>query len=252
MTAAEDDLNVYSLPHPPDQVIDEPSLFQSLLGILPVLIHAVALAFWPATARSVETADTPALDRRGLVDAALSQVQKEAQENSVGLENMMKDDTTALHCDPTRLQQSLGNLLSNAVRFTPSGGTVQITASYDESGGLTLAIRDNGIGIAEKDLSRIMEPFQQVDSGLNRKYEGVGLGIPLARAIVRLHGGDIDYTSELEKGTTARLKLPVECILPTDSSNQSTQDDNNMASSKTTKNHSPIPPEAQTARRMVG
>jgi two-component system cell cycle sensor histidine kinase PleC len=87
--------------------------------------------------------------------------------------------------------------------------------------GVAFTTADDGIGISAEDLPRIMEPFEQADSRLARNYEGLGLGIPLARAMARLHGGDIDYESELGKGTTVRMTLPTDRITskPGDTSN---------------------------------
>jgi signal transduction histidine kinase len=149
-----------------------------------------------------------------LVADTLRQVAEEAEQSGVQMVNEVTDVATELHCDPARLQQALGSLLSNAVRFTRPGGTVRVTATRGSDGSLILAVIDDGIGIPAADLPRIMEPFQQVDSGLARKYDGVGLGIPLARAIARLHGGDIVYESEEGRGTTARLMLPASCVIP--------------------------------------
>jgi len=77
---------------------------------------------------------------------------------------------------------------------------------------LAIHIADSGIGISEDDLPRIMEPFEQADSSLAQSYEGLGLGIPLARAFVRLHDGDIKFESALGQGTTATISLPADCI----------------------------------------
>ena len=105
------------------------------------------------------------------------------------------------------------SLASNAVKFTERGGIVRLKMTLSEIDGLTFSIVDNGIGISAEDLPRIMEPFEQADSRLARNYEGLGLGIPLARAMVRLHDGDIDYESDLGKGTTARMTLPADRVI---------------------------------------
>ena len=118
----------------------------------------------------------------------------------------------SLRCDEDRLRQALFQLVSNAVKFTEEGGIVRISTTTTPSGGLTISIADSGIGISADDLPRIMEPFEQADSSLARNYEGLGLGIPLARAFVRLHDGDIDIESALGQGTTARISLPESCV----------------------------------------
>ena len=114
-----------------------------------------------------------------------------------------------VRADVSRLSQAYFNLVSNAVKFTPPGGSIRLHLDDSEPGRLALAVTDTGIGIAEENLSRILEPFEQVDDGLNRNYEGMGLGLSVARVLARRHGGDIVLQSELGKGTTASLVLPV-------------------------------------------
>ncbi len=114
----------------------------------------------------------------------------------------------AVVADEQKLKQILINLLSNAVKFTPSGGRVELGARLGEGGDLLITTADTGIGIAPGDIERVMEPFGQADSHLNRKYEGTGLGLPLARGLVELHGGKLVLESRLNVGTTATVILP--------------------------------------------
>lgn len=113
-----------------------------------------------------------------------------------------------LRCDATRIQQVLINLVTNAVKFSPAGGTVGVDFETPPDGGLVIAVHDNGIGIAAMDLVRIFEPFVQVDQGSARRFGGMGLGLPIARRIALLHGGDVTIDSIEGQGTVARLKLP--------------------------------------------
>jgi signal transduction histidine kinase len=101
------------------------------------------------------------------------------------------------------VKQIILNLLSNAIKFTPDGGTV--TLAVDAEQDLRINIADTGIGIAEADIEKALAPFEQIDRSLNRKYEGTGLGLPLARSFVRLHGGDLVIRSQLGKGTTVTV-----------------------------------------------
>jgi signal transduction histidine kinase len=112
-----------------------------------------------------------------------------------------------LQGDSRRLKQILLNLLSNAVKFTPSGGRVAIHAAADADG-FRLTIEDTGIGIAKQDLEKAMRPFGQIDSRLARKYQGTGLGLPLARSMAELHGGRLEIDSAPGHGTIATLWLP--------------------------------------------
>lgn len=151
-----------------------------------------------------------------LVDSVVKKIAPEAMASKVQIVNAVADDSVSLRCDEDRLRQALFQLASNAVKFTEEGGIVRISTTTARSGGLTILVADNGIGISEDDLPRIMGPFEQADSGLARSYEGMGLGIPLAHAFVRMHDGDIEYESAPGHGTTAKLSLPAECITVTD------------------------------------
>jgi signal transduction histidine kinase len=106
------------------------------------------------------------------------------------------------------VRQILLNLLSNSVKFTASGGAVSVRADRGADGGLRVSVSDTGIGIAPEDMERAMMPFGQVDGRLNRKYEGTGLGLPLAKSLTELHDGRLIVQSALGKGTTVTLDFP--------------------------------------------
>jgi len=111
--------------------------------------------------------------------------------------------------DSRIMKQVLLNVLSNAVKFTPDRGTVLISAQIEDDSPV-IRVVDSGIGIAAKDLPTVMKPFGQVDTGLARKYEGTGLGLPLSKVFMELHGGTLEITSALGTGTTVTLRLPAE------------------------------------------
>ena len=116
--------------------------------------------------------------------------------------------------DARKLRQVLLNLLSNAVKFTPSGGGITVRARTQETGGLDIVVADTGIGMQTDDIDRAFEVFGQVDSALARRYEGTGLGLPLARAIVELHGGELLIDSHPDGGTWVTVRLPTERVMP--------------------------------------
>ncbi len=118
-----------------------------------------------------------------------------------------------LRADELRLKQILINLLSNAVKFTPSGGKITVSARADSALGFTIEVRDTGIGIAPEDIPKALEPFAQIDSTLSRRYEGTGLGLPLTRSLIELHGGTIGIESELGDGTLITVTFPPERIV---------------------------------------
>jgi signal transduction histidine kinase len=111
------------------------------------------------------------------------------------------------------LRQVLLNLLSNALKFTPSGGTVTIGLDRGETGGLRLSVADTGIGIAAEDLPRLTQPFAQVDGVYQRRQRGTGLGLTLVRALAELHGGQVAIASEPGRGTTVTVELPAGRVL---------------------------------------
>ncbi len=111
--------------------------------------------------------------------------------------------------DAKKLKQVLLNLLSNAVKFTPAGGEVRCHAWVDVvTGAVNIQVRDTGIGIAPKDISRVMTPFGQVDSALSRKYEGTGLGLPLSKKFVESMGGNFAIESQVKVGTSVTITVP--------------------------------------------
>ncbi len=109
--------------------------------------------------------------------------------------------------------QILANLLSNAVKFTPSGGRVAVKAWYGPHGGYVVQVVDNGIGMALEDIPKALARFGQVDSGLQRAHEGTGLGLPLTKSLIELHGGSLDLQSEVELGTTVTVHFPADRVV---------------------------------------
>jgi PAS domain S-box-containing protein len=112
--------------------------------------------------------------------------------------------------DELRLEQVLLNLVSNAVKFTPAGGDVAVSARLALSGEVMITVADSGIGMAPEDIPRALQPFGQVDNSLARPHGGTGLGLPLAQRLVELHGGTMTLDSALGKGTTVTVVLPAE------------------------------------------
>jgi signal transduction histidine kinase len=117
-------------------------------------------------------------------------------------------DLPLLRADERKTKQVLLNLLSNAVKFTPPGGSIVISGSYNGIAGLTLSVRDTGIGIAPDDLARVLRPFEQVESTLARAHQGTGLGLPLVKALMELHDGSVELRSELGVGTEVKVTFP--------------------------------------------
>jgi PAS domain S-box-containing protein len=110
--------------------------------------------------------------------------------------------------DAGKFKQCLANLLSNALKFTGPGGTVGISARFDPSGALAIAVSDTGIGIAARDIPKVLSPFGQVESAFHRSHTGTGLGLTITKALIEQHGGTLQIDSKPGVGTTVTMTLP--------------------------------------------
>jgi signal transduction histidine kinase len=119
-------------------------------------------------------------------------------------------DLPLLKADPRRLHQILTHLLSNAVKFTRSDGHISVRSALTPQGGVAIAISDNGIGMDPDRIEHALEPFKQLDSRLARRFEGVGLGLPLANALVKAHDGALSIESSPASGTTVTVSFPAQ------------------------------------------
>ena len=122
----------------------------------------------------------------------------------------LADDLPPLRADERKTKQVLLNLITNSIKFTPSGGSITITGRFDPEDGLAVTVADTGIGIPEHDLERVLKPFEQVDSSLTRQHQGTGLGLPLVKAIMEMHGGRMRLRSTLGSGTAVTVVFPPE------------------------------------------
>ncbi len=136
-----------------------------------------------------------------------------AHAGNVEIELDVSDDISLLHADERRVKQILLNLLSNAIKFTPDGGKITLRIWSCAESGCVFQVTDTGIGIAIEDIPKALAPFQQVDADLNRQFEGTGLGLPLTKALVELHGGTLDLQSQIGVGTTVMVRFPAARIV---------------------------------------
>jgi len=145
-----------------------------------------------------------------IVSATMQMVNNLAIEGNIHLTSTVDEGLPMLHADKRRLIQILINLLSNAIKFTLPGGKISLTASLDGGDALVFTVTDTGIGMNEEELAMAMSKFGQVDSGLDRKHEGTGLGLPLTKELVELHGGTFNIDSKLGKGSAVTVQFPPE------------------------------------------
>ncbi len=120
-----------------------------------------------------------------------------------------------LYADERILKQCIVNLLSNAVKFTDKGGKITVRVKRWDDGDLSIAVSDTGIGIPKEDFDIVLTPFGQVESAYNGTYEGTGLGLPITKAFVELHGGSLALESTPGIGTTVTLTFPEERVVET-------------------------------------
>ena len=136
-------------------------------------------------------------------------VKEIAFKKSLRLALHLNDQMAEIEVDPRRMKQMLVNLLSNAVKFTPEKGQVILEVDVDmEAGTVCFAVQDNGIGIASDDITKLFQPFKQLDSSLSRQHEGTGLGLALVRSLAELHGGSVTVESQFGQGSRFTIILP--------------------------------------------
>ena len=131
-----------------------------------------------------------------------------ASDASVDLSCVIDADLPELSADGVKLRQVFTNLVTNAIKFTPAGGSVKVTAKSEFGAGTLVEIRDTGVGMTTEEIRIAITPFGQVDAGHNRWREGTGLGLPIAEALVKLHGGALTIDSVKGQGTTVFVRLP--------------------------------------------
>lgn len=147
------------------------------------------------------------IDLAALINEVTEILSGTAREAGVTVERLLPNAPLLLRADERAVRQMVLNLLSNAIRFSYAGGTVEIRAGGVQ-GGLMLEIVDHGVGIAAEDMARVFEPFAQVSGDFDREYEGTGLGVPLVKSFADQHGAEFVLDSAPGVGTTARLIFP--------------------------------------------
>lgn len=151
------------------------------------------------------------VDLAKTLDVCLRMVKDQATEAGLNVQLAPMEEIAPIRSNARMLRQIVLNLLSNAIKFTPNGGSIEIEAEKDtEDGNVVLMVKDTGIGIAQSDIARVMRPFEQVEGAQGDMNRGTGLGLPMAKSLVELLGGEFKITSEIDVGTTVRVLLPIE------------------------------------------
>jgi signal transduction histidine kinase len=152
------------------------------------------------------------IDLAVMIESCMTLVEKQAEKSDIRMSASIDDAYPTIRADDRRLRQILINLLANAVKFTPEGGQIRVS-SFLTHGGLAICVSDTGIGMAPEDIPRALTIFGQVDSMISRKHAGTGLGLPLAKHLVELHGGRLTIDSKVDVGTTVTVVLPLERVV---------------------------------------
>ncbi|HIP79596.1 MAG TPA: HAMP domain-containing histidine kinase, partial [Kiloniellaceae bacterium] len=150
------------------------------------------------------------VELRKLSASCAKLVEPRAAKAGISLKTELGAQALALRVDEVKLKQILLNLLTNAVKFTPAGGEVRLSLATSLDGEIRIVIADNGIGIREEDIKVILQPFGQAHDKRAHPHQGAGLGLPLSKALIELHGGTLLLRSRLNFGTEVEIRLPAE------------------------------------------
>ncbi len=190
-------------------------VLQSGRHLLEVINDILDLARFDAG--KFELSEDDDIDLRQIAEACLALTRHHAAASGLRLAIEIEEPLPLVTADPTRLKQILLNLISNAIKFTGPGGSVVVKGRRTTEGEVALDVEDTGVGMTPAEIEVALEPFGQVDARLARQHEGTGLGLPLARRLVELHGGSLRIRSEKGRGTTVTVTLPASrvCTSPT-------------------------------------
>ena len=153
------------------------------------------------------------VDLAALLQDCVELLTLRAEHSGISLESAVQPPLPRLLADPRRLRQVMLNVLSNAIKFTPSGGRIEISTERRTPGELVVSVRDTGIGMAEDEIPVAMEYFGQADSSHSRTTEGTGIGLPFTALLMQLHGGAIHIDSAPGQGTLVTLHFPASRVI---------------------------------------
>ena len=154
------------------------------------------------------TLDSREINLDEILQASVNSFRLMSSEAGVAIVPAFAYDLPQVRGDAVKLRQIFTNIISNAIKFTPNGGTITVEALRTQTGGVAILIRDTGVGMTAEEVAVALTPFGQVDAGKARWREGTGLGLPIAKALIELHGGQIDVRSKKGTGTEVAIVLP--------------------------------------------
>ncbi|WP_373504409.1 sensor histidine kinase [Aestuariivirga sp.] len=153
--------------------------------------------------------DREPIDFAPTLSSCMLIVEAKARDKDITVETSVPSSLPRILADQLRLKQILINLLGNAVKFTPERGRIRVEAQVLQPGYAVISVTDTGAGMSPSEIETAMRPFGQIDTAFNKRHEGTGLGLPIAYALARLHGGDLRIDSQKGVGTRVSLILPI-------------------------------------------
>jgi signal transduction histidine kinase len=171
------------------------NLVENILDVSEIDAHSVTL-------------DEQSVELCSLMETCLGEISGPARRKQISIANHMVGIEIAARVDPMRIRKVISNILSNAVKFTPNGGTLSVAAFFEVDGAISISITDSGIGMERGTAERAMSPFTQIDRGEYAKHEGLGLGLYVSRLLVEEHGGRLTIKSIPNGGTCVTIMLP--------------------------------------------
>ncbi len=176
--------------------------------------HLLALINDILDLSKAESGDSPLQEENvaiaNIVETCLTMVKNRASDAGLSITVDIEEGIPLLRADERRFKQIVINLLTNAIKFTETGGSIAVKSWYNTDSGFVLQVIDTGIGIAPEDIPKALSRFQQIDGALNREQEGTGLGLPLSKTLAELHGGTLELESQIGVGTTVSVHFPSE------------------------------------------
>ena len=191
---------------PDSEIVDYATLIHDAAShLLSVINDILDISKIQSGRYSLDTAD---VNIEEIIQSVISQSRLAAAEANVKVQSRIALNLPAVKGDTKKLRQVFINLVSNAIKFSNRGDTVTISVAPSRERGCTVIVRDTGIGMTPEELQIAQTPFGQVDGGRDRMHEGTGLGLPIAKALTELHGGELRLASAKGKGTEAAVLLP--------------------------------------------
>lgn len=188
------------------EIVEYASLIQDAAGHLLAVINDILDISKIQSGKY--TLNSREVDVEEVLRASMASFRLAAEEAGVALEWHVDNELPLVRGDSVKLRQIFTNLISNSIKFTQSGGAVAIEARRLADGGVVIFVRDTGVGMTADEIMVAMTPFGQVDGGRARWREGTGLGLPIAKALVELHGGSLEIRSAKSVGTEVIVLLP--------------------------------------------